>query len=400
MFHSSRRARRAVAILTMAGLATAGAVSAPGSAGGHATTASPVTARVRHRTLFVDGGSGADTIGISSPAFTPTVVAVDGNGEGVAEDVVARNKFDDIVVRAGSGDDTVTIVETAGQTVPFTDVIPTSIRGQGGNDTLLGGAGAEDLRGGSGDDVVDGNRGNDVAALDSGDDEFIWDPGDGSDSIEGGSGHDLMTFNGNGRQRVVRGDRQRTAPALHPQRRQHRDGHRRRRAGRRERAGRQRLHRDRRPVGDRRVARSTSTAASRSARRVPTASWDSVYVDGTEAADAMALSGSAGAVAIEGLATTVTVSDADTIDRLLVASLAGDDVVDASLLGADTMHLDVLAGDGDDIVRGGAGSDDISTGPGSDEVDGNRGRRQGRPRGGRRLLHLGSRRRQRHHRGP
>ncbi|MET0458413.1 MAG: calcium-binding protein, partial [Ilumatobacteraceae bacterium] len=339
---------------------------------GAAHHASPVTARVRHRTLFVDGGSGADIIGLSSPASAPTVIAVDGDGDGVAEDVVARHKIDDIVIRAGSGDDTVTIVEVAGQTVPFTDVIPTSIRGQSGNDVLLGGAGAEDLRGGSGRDVIDGNRGNDVAAMDGGDDEFIWDPGDGNDGIEGGSGHDLMTFNGNGANETF------TATANGPHLRFTRN------------VGNIVMDTDGvEQVDVNALGGSDFTEINDlSATDVslvdidggvtlgaPGADgiWDSVYVDGTESADAITLSGSAGNVAIAGLATTVTVSDADTIDRLLVASLAGNDVVDASLLGADTMHLDVLAGDGDDIVNGGAGSDDISTGPGTDEVDGNKG---------------------------
>ena len=46
--------------------------------------------------------------------------------------------------------------------------------------------------------MIDGNGGNDIANLGAGDDRFVWDPGDGSDTVEGRKGADTMTFNGSG----------------------------------------------------------------------------------------------------------------------------------------------------------------------------------------------------------
>ena len=69
-------------------------------------------------------------------------------------------------------------------------------------------------------------------------------------------------------------------------------------------------------------------------------------------------------------------------DRLTVAALQGDDVVDASALAADSTLLtidggdgdDVLVGgDGDDILTGGAGDDVLIGGPGNDTTDGGTG---------------------------
>ena len=78
-----------------------------------------------------------------------------------------------IVVDARFGDDLVRIDDANGA---FTDVIPTTIDGGFGNDTLAGGAGAERLRGGFGSDSIDGNRGNDLALMGAGDDTFSGIP--------------------------------------------------------------------------------------------------------------------------------------------------------------------------------------------------------------------------------
>jgi hypothetical protein len=59
-----------------------------------------------------------------------------------------------------------------------------------------GGDGRELFIGGSGNDAVDGNRGDDIGELGSGNDSFRWDPGDGSDVVEGASGIDTLDFNG------------------------------------------------------------------------------------------------------------------------------------------------------------------------------------------------------------
>ena len=119
--------------------------------------------RVRNRTLFVDGGGASELLTLRSPAATPNLVTVDLGDDGTDEAAVDRSTFDQVVIRAGAGDDVVRIDETAGVAVPFTDTIPTTIEGGSGDDLMLGGSGAEDFRGGSDNDTVDGNRGNDTA---------------------------------------------------------------------------------------------------------------------------------------------------------------------------------------------------------------------------------------------
>ena len=166
MYTSTRRARRAMAILALAGCATT-VGAAVGASPAAADGAQPrVTVRVKHRTLVVEGGRADDVLTLRSPAAAPNLVTVDLGDDGIVDGSADRSTFDAVVVRARQGDDVVRIDETAGTAVPFTDTIPTSLRGQAGDDTLLGGSGIEDLRGGGGDDVVDGNRGNDVATLD------------------------------------------------------------------------------------------------------------------------------------------------------------------------------------------------------------------------------------------
>ena len=66
-------------------------------------------------------------------------------------------------------------------------------------------------------------------------------------------------------------------------------------------------------------------------------------------------------------------------DRLTVNALAGDDVVDATGLAADSALLTLDGGDGDDVLLGGdgndtllggAGDDVLIGGPGNDTIDG------------------------------
>ena len=85
-----------------------------------------------------------------------------------------------------------------------------SINGLAGNDTidassikagqvkltLNGGDGDDLIMGSQGDDLVNGGRGNDTALLGAGNDTFVWNPGDGSDTVEGQAGTDTMLFNG------------------------------------------------------------------------------------------------------------------------------------------------------------------------------------------------------------
>ena len=66
----------------------------------------------------------------------------------------------------------------------------------------------------------------------------------------------------------------------------------------------------------------------------------------------------------------------DRVDSIVVAALAGDDVVridDANGVFTDSIPTTLKGGYGDDTLLGGAGAETLRGGPGNDTVDGNRG---------------------------
>jgi Ca2+-binding RTX toxin-like protein len=167
-----------------------------------------VRAALRHGTLRVNGNDGANAVALRLKAGDPTRIQVDAGDNGSADFSFDRGAVDAIKVRMGDGNDLARIDDANGSFTgdPTTaDSIPTTIAGGDGSDTLLGAqnppAGpatdqVETYRGGDGNDTIDGGRGNDTARLGEGNDTFRWDPGEGSDVIEGQDGTDTMLFNG------------------------------------------------------------------------------------------------------------------------------------------------------------------------------------------------------------
>ncbi|MGH2607459.1 MAG: calcium-binding protein [Tepidiformaceae bacterium] len=203
-----RRLLAALAFLTI-GLALAALQLQPVSA---QDKEKKVDASIEQGVLVVTGTADADTITLRLRAGHPDTLEVDDGGHGGLADIkIKRDRFDAIVVNARDGNDQVQIDESNGA---FTDTHPTTLNGEEGDDTLLGGSGAESfdggdgndtilgragidvMSGGPGNDFIDGDQGNETALLGDGDDTFRWDPGDGSDVIEGGAGSDTMLFNG------------------------------------------------------------------------------------------------------------------------------------------------------------------------------------------------------------
>ena len=94
----------------------------------------------------------------------------------------------------------------------------------------------------------------------------------------------------------------------------------------------------------------------------------------------MSVSGAGPNVQVSGLPARVSLSGAIAgSDRLTVNALAGDDVVDATGLAANSALLTLDGGDGDDVLLGGggddtllggAGDDVLIGGPGNDSIDG------------------------------
>jgi Ca2+-binding RTX toxin-like protein len=81
------------------------------------------------------------------------------------------------------------------------------------------------------------------------------------------------------------------------------------------------------------------------------------------------VAGSGGTVTVTGLAAEVTITGFDAFDRLIINGLAGDDVVEASLLTAALLFT-ANGGNGDDVLIGGAGADTLIGDAGDDVLIG------------------------------
>lgn len=140
-------------------------------------------------------GIGGDTVNVngSSAADVMTVTA---NGTSARVDVagasagIGLSGALSLVMKGHDGDDQISCTGNLAALVPIT------LDGGAGDDTLLGSNGGDVLLGGDNNDFVDGQQGSDVALLGAGDDTFQWDPGDGNDVIEGQSGFDALQLNG------------------------------------------------------------------------------------------------------------------------------------------------------------------------------------------------------------
>jgi Ca2+-binding RTX toxin-like protein len=322
--------------------------------------------------LAVAGTPHADTIVISrTPEGTILVngglVPIHGGVPTVAETV-------GIELHGRAGDDHLALDEING-------ALPRAwIFGGAGADRLVGGSGADHLDGGADDDQVEGRNADDLVFLGPGDDVVLWSPGDDDDTIEGQDGFDTLTFRGNavaenldvsavgGRVRLFRNVAGVTldlddVEAIDWQAQGGSDV--------------VVLHD---VLGTDLVELNVDLA---DAGGGGDASPDTVVVQGTDSDDVAYVIGDGSGVALLGLATQVTIVGAEaTQDRLSIATLAGDDTLDATGLAADAIQLtadggddqDVLmGGDGNDVLLGGAGDDVLLGGPGIDVLDGGSG---------------------------
>jgi hypothetical protein len=181
----------AVVLTALAALVLAVPASASGKVDG-------IRATLKHGTLSVKGGDGGQRVALRLKAGDPSRIQVDAADNGSADFSFDSSDVDAIKVKMGDGGDSARIDDANGA---FTDSIPTTIAGGGGNDSLEGGqvqvaAENEKYNGGDGNDLVDGGKGADTAYLGDGTDTFRWDNGEGSDVIEGQDGTDTMLFNG------------------------------------------------------------------------------------------------------------------------------------------------------------------------------------------------------------
>ena len=161
--------------------------------GGVAEAAPSVKARIKGLQLTVSGSPVADVIVLRLAGHDPTILEVDGNGDGSADFSFDRARFSNIEVTGAGGNDTIRIDESSG---PFTDEHLTALDGGAGNDSLTGGSGPQALFGGAGHDRIDGGLGSDSIDAGPGDDIVTWEPGDASDYVWGDVGFDTLLFTG------------------------------------------------------------------------------------------------------------------------------------------------------------------------------------------------------------
>jgi Ca2+-binding RTX toxin-like protein len=332
--------------------------------------------------LTINGDAGNNGLAVGqTPAHIVTL-----NGTPVLGGTVPVTSVQVVRMNGGAGDDTLKLDETNGP-------MPRGILDGGpGNNTLIGGSQADTLIGGNGIDRAIGGPGDDTVSLGGGSDQFTWNPGDGSDHVDGGAGTDTLIFNGSDRTPSGRfeteslrfdSDGSRTTITRHVTRQL--------------------------PLPS---ETNTMSVSGFELVKAPMAGGPNsvnfqqgmfhsdvsvVRVDlgppidpsqnrgldnsagflGTEGADRIRISdqerGSPAAGAtVTGLGPTAIVTGAQTLS---VAPGAGDDVVDASGLGAGTVGVlqetgTELASDGNDTLIGHPGNDQLFGGAGNDRLEG------------------------------
>jgi Ca2+-binding RTX toxin-like protein len=237
--------------------------------------------------------------------------------------------------------------------------------------TLNGGLGDDLLKGSAGNDMINGGDGDDLALMGSGDDVFVWNPGDDNDTIEGQAGIDKMRFNGaiinenidissNGsRVRFARNIGSVTMDLN----------------------GIEAIDFNALGGSDKVVVHDLSGTNLTDVNLnladnngAPDTQLDQVIIDATNNNDVLLVTGDLQGVSTLGLAARVSIAGFDAnLDQLVLSLLAGDDVLEASGLAANTISLIADGGEGDDVLIGSAGNDRLLGAAGDDVLIGNGG---------------------------
>ena len=237
--------------------------------------------------------------------------------------------------------------------------------------TMNGGLGEDLFIGSEGDDLINGGDGDDTALMGAGDDTFVWNPGDDNDTIEGQDGFDTMLFNGanvaenvnisaNGGRALFFRDIANVTMDLNDV---------------------ESIDFNALGGADNIVVSDlsgtdvdrgrTSISAARSAVRPATARPTPSRRKATNGDDVAIVVGDASGVSVLGLAAQINVTGAEAAnDRIVIQGFAGDDVIEASGVGAGVVGLTLDGGDGDDVLIGGEGDDILLGGAGDDVLIG------------------------------
>lgn len=311
--------------------------------------------------VHVNGAEGPDTITVVANG---TEARVDATNFSTA---VAVSGALSLVINGQGGPDMVSCTGNLAALVPIT------IDGGGGDDTLLGSNGADLLIGGDGNDLVDGQQGADLVLLGADNDTFQWDPGDGSDTIEGQDGEDTLVFNGsnaaeafeflpNGQRiRFIRNIGSIVMDVNSIERC------------------------DLRALGGADVVTvndMTGTALTQVTVALAgtlgggsgDAQPDSVVVNATNGADNVTVVNGFTGPLVLGTSATVSITTAEVaLDRLTINALGGDDTVQATGLPSGVIPLTLNGGLGDDALVGSAGDDVLNGDDDNDAISGGSG---------------------------
>lgn len=300
-------------------------------------------------TVTVNATNGADTFGVVGDAGG---ISVFGLQAGI--DIFFAEVANDRLILNGLGGD---------------DVIDaTSLEAGAIQLTMNGGLGDDVFLGSEGDDLINGGDGNDLALMGAGDDTFVWNPGDDNDTLEGQPGFDTMLFNGaNVAENITISDN----------------------------GGRALFFRDVASVlmdlndvekiqfnalggADTIVVNDLSGTDVTELFINLAASGgggdgqaDTVILNATSADDVVLVVGDSGAVRVLGLDYVINIVGFESaLDRLVINTLGGDDVIEASGVLAGAIQLVLNGGDGNDVLIGGDGNDVLSGGAGDDVLIG------------------------------
>ncbi len=299
-------------------------------------------------TLNINGSPAADTITVTANG---TQARIDATGFSAA---VGASGALSLVINGLAGNDTLTCVGNLAAIVPIT------LDGGPGDDTLLGSNGPDLLLGGDDNDFLDGNQGNDTVHGGPGNDTFQWDPGDGSDTVDGDAGQDVIVFNGSAANETfdfsAAGQRLRFTRNV----------------------GAITLDADTfeqfdlRALGGADIATINDLTGTALAQinidlagtiGGPTgdAQADNIIVNATSGDDTITVAGGLTGTLVVGLSATVNIAKAEAAnDGLTINALAGNDTVQAAGLASGFIALTINGGFGDDTLTGSAAADLIN----------------------------------------
>jgi len=305
------------------------------------TGGAPTVTNTRYIQVLGQAGNDVLTVDESNGAL-PLLMMIGGDGN----DLMAAGSGND-TLRGDAGDDT--------------------LDGGGGTDLLLGGLGNDLLLGGAGADHLLGGDGADIALMGAGDDTFAWNPGDDSDIVEGQDGFDTVQFKGssasenillaaNGARVALLRDLASVTMDLNDT----------------ERVMLATLGgADTVVVGDLSGTDLLEVVVDLAAAGgAGDGQADRVFIDGTPGDDVVIIAVDGSELMLLGLAATVRLLGFEPgIDTLIVRTLGGDDVVEASAVSAP-FPVWLEGGDGSDVLIGGSGNDTLIGGAGDDVLIG------------------------------